>query len=389
LAYGPLSQAVSERLHRGLQRVAARLEADDLAGAGVEAVLLRLPDVSAEGLRKLAAGERLRKGGADPWRDELRVPAGEHEGGEWTAGGPTSPSHDASASNDRSVSDPAETTIRSSVRQSRTPNANGFHPNSAGGGVFYVPSVSQGRPVWPTEIHVVDAQEYQVAWTDGAITLTDRAGRVLKVDADDLAHFNATTGRIRGVSIESFPDQPLGSSVDSISPTEQAQLDRDAAALEAGEETSENSLSGRLLAGGVVATAALPFVALLPVADAALPDLVLNTPEGVETGAYRAIRLGREGENAVGITGPKEPIEIPGSQRIRIPDQLDKAAKVLTEVKNVARVNLTAQLRDFLTYCRANGYTFTTYARRSTTYSAAVRALLRSGEITIIRIPGT
>jgi hypothetical protein len=48
----------------------------------------------------------------------------------------------------------------------------------------------------------------------------------------------------------------------------------------------------------------------------------------------------KPGEDAVGITGPKTAIEIPGSGQIRIPDALTDTT--LTEVKNVRLVELLA-----------------------------------------------
>ena len=46
-------------------------------------------------------------------------------------------------------------------------------------------------------------------------------------------------------------------------------------------------------------------------------------------------RLGREGELAAGITGPKSGIMIPGTNTMRYPDELTE--RVLREVKNVDR----------------------------------------------------
>jgi hypothetical protein len=92
LAYGPQSDEAARRCHRGLLRAAAALEANDLAQAGVEAVMLGLPDLSVEGTAKLTAIADLEKGGAG-WQDQPRVPAGQPGGGEWTSeGGSGSPS---------------------------------------------------------------------------------------------------------------------------------------------------------------------------------------------------------------------------------------------------------------------------------------------------------
>jgi hypothetical protein len=54
LAYGPQPESLILSLHRGLGRVARALKADELALAGIEAVLLALPDPGPDGLAKLA-----------------------------------------------------------------------------------------------------------------------------------------------------------------------------------------------------------------------------------------------------------------------------------------------------------------------------------------------
>jgi hypothetical protein len=84
-AYGPQPDEVVQRLHRGLRRAAASIESGDLALAGIEAVMLGLPDVTPEAMSKLAEIADLEKGGA-AWEDEDRVPAGRPNGGEWTSG---------------------------------------------------------------------------------------------------------------------------------------------------------------------------------------------------------------------------------------------------------------------------------------------------------------
>jgi hypothetical protein len=179
LAYGAQPESVVERLHRGLRRVAAALEKGDLATAAIEAVMLRLPDVDAAGLAKLAGIADLEKGGTAS-QDEPRVPAGQRDGGQWTTGGggggspaaarppagkqpvagrTASPDHrqapasaEAGADTGDVSADSGEVTAVSPVRQSRKQNANGFYPNSAGGGVFYIPSVSAGQQIRPTEV---------------------------------------------------------------------------------------------------------------------------------------------------------------------------------------------------------------------------------------------
>ena len=82
-AYGPQSEAVILRLHRGLRRAAAAIEAGEHCLAGIEAVLLGLPDLAPPTLAKIAEFARLEKGGT-AWQNEPRVPAGQPTGGQWT-----------------------------------------------------------------------------------------------------------------------------------------------------------------------------------------------------------------------------------------------------------------------------------------------------------------
>jgi hypothetical protein len=85
-AYGPQPEDVILRLHRGLRRAATAIEAGDLCLAGIETVLLGLPDLTPQALAKLAEVAELEKGGT-AWQDEPRVPAGQPGGGQWTTDG--------------------------------------------------------------------------------------------------------------------------------------------------------------------------------------------------------------------------------------------------------------------------------------------------------------
>ncbi|MGD0640386.1 MAG: hypothetical protein ABSC22_06530 [Roseiarcus sp.] len=85
-AYGPQPEDVVLRLHRGLRRAASAIEAGDLCLAGIETVLLALPDPTPLALAKLAEVAELEKGGT-AWENEPRVPAGQSDGGQWTTAG--------------------------------------------------------------------------------------------------------------------------------------------------------------------------------------------------------------------------------------------------------------------------------------------------------------
>lgn len=89
---------------------------------------------------------------------------------------------------------------------------------------------------------------------------------------------------------------------------------------------------------------------------------------------------GRAGETMAGIV--KNTTRIPsasGRAAYRIPDELNSS--VLGEVKNVAHLNYTSQLRDFATYAQQNDLTFTLYTRASTTFSSNLRTEIDAGRI--------
>jgi hypothetical protein len=98
------------------------------------------------------------------------------------------------------------------------------------------------------------------------------------------------------------------------------------------------------------------------------------------------VTLGQEGEEAVGVTGPKVAIQIPGSDQIRIPDAL--SSTTLTEVKNVASQSYTQQLQDFVTYSQQNRLTFELYVRPSTQLSGPLQQAVANGDVVLKYIPG-
>jgi hypothetical protein len=65
---------------------------------------------------------------------------------------------------------------------------------------------------------------------------------------------------------------------------------------------------------------------------------------------------GKAGEAASGLAKNFERIQISATQ-YRIPDALDRGAKILSEVKNYSgTLSFTSQLRDFVSWSGANGY---------------------------------
>ncbi|WP_447410587.1 putative toxin [Clostridium perfringens] len=60
----------------------------------------------------------------------------------------------------------------------------------------------------------------------------------------------------------------------------------------------------------------------------------------------------------------------------------------MSEVKNVARLSYTSQLRSYVTYSQGNGLQFDLYVRSSTRLSAPLLGLQSQGVIRITNIPG-
>ncbi|MEP6733819.1 MAG: putative toxin [bacterium] len=103
-----------------------------------------------------------------------------------------------------------------------------------------------------------------------------------------------------------------------------------------------------------------------------------------ETGTALARRLGAAGEEAAGLV--KNTIRIPsatGSAAYRIPDGL--SGSTLSEVKNVGKLNLTNQLKDFAAYAQQTGRAFELYVRGSTTLSGPLQQFIQDNNI-LLRI---
>ena len=99
---------------------------------------------------------------------------------------------------------------------------------------------------------------------------------------------------------------------------------------------------------------------------------------------YRvADALGKIGEFAAGIVKNTERITINGMTRI--PDVLDKSAKLIGEVKNTSVVAYTEQLEDYVTYAQQMGYRFELIIRESAEVSGTLERLQSQGVIDIIR----
>ncbi len=111
----------------------------------------------------------------------------------------------------------------------------------------------------------------------------------------------------------------------------------------------------------------------------ARPGSVLpkNTKDAARAAAARTRSLGKAGEDAVGLKGPKTAIRVNG--RTRIPDELTPTT--LTEVKNVKVLSFARQLRDFNDFSQLSRRTFILYTRPSTTLSGSLQKAISQGQI--------
>ncbi|SIM25295.1 Uncharacterised protein [Mycobacteroides abscessus subsp. abscessus] len=114
------------------------------------------------------------------------------------------------------------------------------------------------------------------------------------------------------------------------------------------------------------------------------PGDAVNVPKAT------AAELGKQGINTVGLgqnTTRITPVT-PSKATYRVPDVLDRQARMIGEVKNVSKQALTAQLRDYLAYAQANGLTFHLFVRQGdgTTLTGPLQALVDSGAITLHKV---
>ncbi|MCU0660174.1 MAG: putative toxin [Candidatus Pacebacteria bacterium] len=96
---------------------------------------------------------------------------------------------------------------------------------------------------------------------------------------------------------------------------------------------------------------------------------------------------GRAGELASGIVKNTERIEsATGTASYRIPDGLDHSKKSLMEVKNVARLNYTNQMKDFVSYAKDANYSLDLHVRPDTRLSGPLQNALGGVKSTLKNI---
>ena len=105
---------------------------------------------------------------------------------------------------------------------------------------------------------------------------------------------------------------------------------------------------------------------------------------GAKGGIASSRALGRAMEESLGMLKSKTSINIGG--KIRFPDRLTNG--FLEEAKNVAHLNFTRQLKDYLKYSQDNGLQMILHTRGSTTFSKTLQKLIDDGIIIHKKVPG-
>lgn len=114
------------------------------------------------------------------------------------------------------------------------------------------------------------------------------------------------------------------------------------------------------------------------------PVLVHNCGDGAAAQMENVREVGRAGEQAAGIVKNTERIaSASGTKAYRIPDSLNDTA--IGEIKNVARLSYTHQLRDFASHAQANGLRFDLTVRAGTRLSGPLQKAVDDGTINLIR----
>ncbi|HTT90584.1 MAG TPA: RHS repeat-associated core domain-containing protein, partial [Acidimicrobiales bacterium] len=165
----------------------------------------------------------------------------------------------------------------------------------------------------------------------------------------------------------------------------------DLATLYAGEFRDDPALlagaeQGLLHPAGwsTILSVALSLLSIIPAGIAA--DAVEEVVDDAISSTALARQLGSEGEDLAGIDQAAK-VRIPsatGTAAYRIPDALTDTT--LTEVKNVAKLSYTNQLRDFYNYASSTGRTFELVTRTNTVLSGPLEQMVNAGQIDLVPI---
>ena len=119
-------------------------------------------------------------------------------------------------------------------------------------------------------------------------------------------------------------------------------------------------------------------------ATASASDIaILNTAQQTETivSNMSPNDIGKTGETMAGIVKNTQTVLMNSGNRI--PDMLDNANHIMGEVKNVASLSYTAQLRDYFSYATENAYEMHLWVRNSTYLSGPLLKGIAENEVII------
>ena len=80
----------------------------------------------------------------------------------------------------------------------------------------------------------------------------------------------------------------------------------------------------------------------------------------------------------------KHIVSLSKTAKYRIPDYLDKANKIIGDVKYVKKLSYTSQLKDFMLYAQKYGYTYVLKIRKTTKLSSTLKSLVDAGKIVLL-----
>jgi len=93
---------------------------------------------------------------------------------------------------------------------------------------------------------------------------------------------------------------------------------------------------------------------------------------------------GRMGENLAGIVKNTKHIEsLTHTAKYRIPDQLLQSKYLISEVKNVKKISLTNQIKDYVAYAKSHQFTFEIWVRKTANISKPFQQLIDNGDIVL------
>ncbi len=116
--------------------------------------------------------------------------------------------------------------------------------------------------------------------------------------------------------------------------------------------------------------------------------VALRSAVEAASGGAGPVAVGKQGLQVAGITQNTTRIpSLRGTATYRIPDGLNHATRVIFEVKNVAKLCYTNQLRDYVLWAQANGYRFELWIRPTTSLSTSLQQAINDGHIVLRYLP--